>query len=67
MNSYKNPPWFDNEMKPNERYTRKLNGWRIATDLESKKCCLPFALTKSDDPSGERGTKFTEIILADLR
>ena len=67
MNSYKNPPEFNSQMKPYDRYIEELKGWCIVTELDKKKRGIAIALSMPEnDPSGVRDKIFNEISLEQL-
>lgn len=67
MNSYKNPPEFNSQTKPYDRYIEELKGWCIVTELDKKKRGIAIALSMPEnDPSGVRDKIFNEISLEQL-
>ena len=67
MSLYKNPPEFNNKLKPYDQYVEELRAWCIVTDLAKEKQGIAIALSLSEnDPSGVRDEVFNKITLANL-
>ena len=67
MSEYKNPPKFNSETKPYDRYVEELRAWSIITPLDRNQRGLAVALSfPENDPSGIRDKVFNEIQIANL-
>ena len=65
VNSYKNPPVFDSDLKPYERYIEELKAWCFVNDLPRQKQGEATALSLPES-SGIRDKVFHEITLTNL-
>ena len=66
-NNHKNPPALDSDLKPYERYIKKLKAWCLVTDLPKQKQDAAIALSLPEsDASGIHDKVFNEITLTNL-